>query len=435
MKRNLFRVIVILAAITSVVTACVRDDFRYDGRPDNLEGYFPVSPIQKGHKWNLIRTCTNFVNVKGRIPDAVKLQILSGNPFTDSNVEVFAEVPTTSNISRQVYYDAPMAQRTIYIGVLDKKGKYLRMTMATPFMETIELDSKVPTGTANAVIPQRIFYCFVADYPNPSKTWDYNDVVMSVTKEILDDNTTVALHVSLEAVGYLTQIGAAIRLVGYPYDQYKDIISKEEGATFLRYPERERLFISKDEWQDVGKSLTNEVVINLFDDAHLAMYHLETDGTVPRYYFNTMENPIPSKNNGAVQPAVEVTYYLKFGDEYMARSLSLNDLDPFIVVQYGTAGENFWEVHTYPYKHAEVLYPYYNGASQSYNDDFSWALAVPYAKFRYPLEDVTIGAYKKSIVSGAYQELGHSFGEWILNENNAQDWYLYPADGAVYIKH
>lgn len=429
MKRDLLKLILIVAAITSAVTACVRNDFRYYGYEDQLEGYFPVDSIEKGHTWNLIRTCTNFV--KGHVSDAVKLQILSGNPFADSNVEVFAEVPTTSNISRQVYYVAPMAQSTIYVAVLDKNGKYLRMTMATPFMDTIELDSKVPTGTAKAVIPQKIFYCFVADYPNPSETWDYNDVVMSVTKEILDDNTTVALHVSLDAVGYLTQIGAAIRLVGYSYDQYKDIISKEEGATFLRYPERERKFISKDEWQDIGKSLTNEVVINLFDDAHLAMYKLAEDGSVYRRYFNTIANP-SSTNQGAIQPAVTVTYYLKFSDEFVARSFSLNDLDPFIVVQYGTSGENFWEVHTYPYKLAEVLYPYYNGASQSYNNGFSWALAIPYVKFRYPLEGTTIGEYKKNIISGAYQEKGHSFGEWILNHNNAQDWYLYPAAGAVY---
>lgn len=429
MKKNLFNLILIVAAITSAVTACVRNDFRYYGYEDQLEGYFPVDSIENGHKWNLIKTCTSFV--KGKVADAAMLQVLSDNPFTTSNVEVFAEAPTTSNISRQVYYVAPEAQSTIYVAVLDKNGKYLRMTKATPSQGTIEIDSNVPTGTAKAVIPQKIFYCFVADYPNPSETWDYNDVVMSVTKEILDDKTTVALHVSLDAVGYLKQIGAAIRLVGYSYNQYKDIISKEEGATFLRYPERERKFISKDEWQDVGKSLTNEVVINLFDDAHLAMYKLAEDGSVYRRYFNTIANP-SSTNQGAIQPAVTVTYYLKFSDEFVARSFSLNDLDPFIVVQYGTTGENYWEVHTYPYKLAEVLYPYYNGASQSYNNGFSWALAIPYAKFRYPLEGTTIGELKKNIISGAYQELGHSFGEWILNHNNAQDWYLYPADGAIY---
>ena len=43
-----------------------------------------------------------------------------------------------------------------------------------------------------------------------------------------------------------------------------------------------------------------------------------------------------------------------------------------------------------------------------------------------------IGEYKNTIVTGAYQESGHSFGEWILDRTKAKEWYLYPADGAVY---
>ena len=144
-----------------------------------------------------------------------------------------------------------------------------------------------------------------------------------------------------------------------------------------------------------------------------------------------MENPSAS-NNGATQPAQTVTYYLDFGDENIARRFQLTEVDPFILVQYGTAGSNIWEVHSYPYKLTEVIYGYYNGAAQSYNNGFSWAVVVPDGNFRYPLEGQPIGMRKNSIVSGAYQTAGHSFGEWILDQDDAQDWYLYPADGAVY---
>lgn len=424
MKKNLFRSILILAAIASAVTACVRDKFQYSGYEDQLEGYFPVDSIQKGHKWNLIKSCTNFV--KGKVPDAAMLQILSDDPFATSNVEVFAEVSTSSNISRQVYYIAPEAQSTIYVAVLDKDGKYLRMTKASTSKENIEIDSKVPTGTLNSVIPQEISYCYVANYPNPSDSWDYNDVVLTLKKRQTSE-TTVEVDVTLKAVGYLQQIGAAVRWVGKNYNDLKAKVERKEGTNLMDDPDRSRLFFSG-EWTDFQKSRSGEFVINLFDDAHAAIYQ-SPDGTVVRRYFNTM------KENGSTSgkaSAKTVTYIFTFNSEYDARLFSLTELDPFILVRYGTSGDNFWEVHTYPYKLSEVLFPYYNGAAQSYDNGFSWALAIPSEKFRYPVEGMAIGELKKGIVAGAYQEKGHAFGEWILNEDDAQDWYLYPADGAVY---
>jgi LruC domain-containing protein len=137
-------------------------------------------------------------------------------------------------------------------------------------------------------------------------------------------------------------------------------------------------------------------------------------------------------NTGAKATPKTVTYTFTFDNEVEARNFSLTELDPFIIVRYGTTGENFWEVHTYPYKLSEVLFPYYNGAARSYDNGFSWVVTVPYSKYRYPLEGIAIGEYKKDIITGAYQTNGHSFGEWVLNPNDAQDWFLYPADGAIY---
>lgn len=424
MKKNLFRTVFIILAVASAVSACVRDTFRYYGYEDQLEGIFPVDSIESGHTWTLTNTYSSFVR---GVNGASKLQILSGNPFNATDVEILAEASTTSGEGRQLNYVLPQAKSQIYAAALDADGNYMRIVSASANQDAINLGSTVPTGTPNSVSLQRIFYCFEAEYPNPGD-WDYNDVVLSVTKEInANDNEVVDLHVTLHAVGYLSQIAAAIRLVGYQNSQVT--ISRDEASTFVREPDRERVLIPQTETQLEG--LTGHAVINLFDDAHLAMYHLLSDGTVGRYYFNTIENP-NNTNGGAVQPAVTVTYHIDFKDAYQARNFTLAEIDPFIVVQYGTSGSNYWEVHTHPYKLTEILYNYYNGAAQSYNNGFSWALAIPYAKFRYPLEGQTIGERKNTIVAGAYQESGHSFGEWILNHTRAQDWYLYPADGAVY---
>lgn len=424
MRKKVFYTLLIIAAIASFISGCVRDDFRYYGYEDQLKGYFPVDSIEANHPWTLTSTCTSFVS--GRVSGAAKIQILSGDPFHETDVEVLAETSTSSNISKQMKYVAPQAKSRIYAAALDADGNYLRLVSAA-LSANIELDSTEPTGTPNATTPQRIYYCFEAEYPN-SGDWDYNDIVLSVTKEVTADNpNVVALHVTLHAVGYLSQIAAALRLVGYQSSDVK--VTQDETSTFVREPDRERTVIKQKDL--IMEGLTGDLVINLFDDAHLAMFHLASDGSVYRRYFNTLENP-SSSNYGATQPAVTVTYYLEFGDEYQARNFTLDEIDPFIVVQYGQTGDNFWEVHTYPYKLAEVIYNYYNGAAQSYNNGFSWALTIPYDGFRWTLETQPVGMLKNTIVSGAYQESGHSFGEWTLDHTQAQDWYEYPANGAVY---
>ena len=424
MKKGIYTTLFIIVALASAISSCVRDKFRYSGYEDQLEGYFPVDSIQKGHTWNLMKSCTNFV--KGNVPNATRLLILSDDPLEKSNVEVFAEVPTSSNISRQVYYVAPKAQSTIYVAVLNADGMYLRLMKSSTSKETIELDSKVPTGVIHNIIAQEISYCYVANYPNPGDSWDYNDVVLTLKKRRTSD-TTVEVDVTLKAVGFLQQIGAAVRWVGKQYDDVKDMVERDEETNLMDDPDRARLYFSG-EWKDFQKSRSGEFVINLFDDAHAAIYQ-SPDGTVVRRYFNTMKE---NGSTSAKASAKTATYIFTFNSEYDARLFSLSELDPFIIVRYGTSGDNFWEVHTYPYKLDEVLYPYYNGAAQSYDNGFSWALAIPSAKFRYPVEGMAIGELKKDIVAGAYQEKGHAFGEWILNEDDAQDWYLYPADGAVY---
>lgn len=426
MKKNLVRTLFIICAVGALTTSCIRDKFKYYGYEDQLEGYFPVDSIERGHTWTLTTAATT--GVSGIPNGAERVVLLSGNPFSESGVEVLGEVYTSSLAGQyaNIEYVSDPTLSTVYAAALDKDGKYLAIGSAKVNNE-IKLTTTVPTTQANAITPQAFRYCFEADYPNPGD-WDYNDVVMTIEKEIApDDHDVVLLHVTLDAVGFAKQIGAAVRLMGYAND--KVTITEDDNSSFIRYPDRERALLKQKELQFAA--INGNATIGLFDDAHLVMYPLAADGSVYRRYFNTVENPSAS-NNGATQPAQTVTYYLDFGDENIARRFQLTEVDPFILVQYGTAGSNIWEVHSYPYKLTEVIYGYYNGAAQSYNNGFSWAVVVPDGNFRYPLEGQPIGMRKNSIVSGAYQTAGHSFGEWILDQDDAQDWYLYPADGAVY---
>ena len=431
MRKNVLYTLFILLATAIISSSCIRNDFDYYGYEDQLEGTFPVDQIDESHNWSLTSVTNTFI--KGNVADANKLLILSGNPFAETNVEILAESFTTSLISKNMTYLAPSHISSVYVAVLDRYGNYVSLTKGKIGGE-INLDNTIPTGTPRVVVPQKLVYGFEADYPNPGD-WDYNDVVISMTKELTGE-TTVDVHVTLNAVGWIgtsstpAQIGAAIRWVDRRYDQVRDKVERNQESTFMNAPEHPRKYFSG-EWTDFQKSLNGEFVINLFDDAHLAMFHLASDGTVYRRFFNTIEDA-NSTNNGAKQPAKTVTYTFTFENEFDARNFTLAELDPFIIVQYGTAGENFWEVHTNPYKLTEILFKYYNGAATSYNNGFAWALAIPYTKFRWPLEGEPIGMRKNSLVSGAYQTNGHSFGEWILDQTQARDWYKYPAEGAVY---
>ena len=120
MKQNLVKAIFAMIVIAGALSACVKDKFRYYGYEDQLEGSFPVDYIDPGHDWTLTTLTNTFI--KGTVPNAKKLLILSGNPFEASNVEILAEAFTSSSISKNMTYLAPSHISSIYVAVLDEDG-------------------------------------------------------------------------------------------------------------------------------------------------------------------------------------------------------------------------------------------------------------------------------------------------------------------------
>ena len=123
MKQRLVKTVFLMIVIAGALSACVRDKFQYYGYEDQLEGYFPVDYVDPSHDW----TSTSLTNtfIKGNVSNAYKLLILSGNPFTESNVEILAEAFTSSSISKNMTYLAPAHISSVYVAVLDEDGKYL----------------------------------------------------------------------------------------------------------------------------------------------------------------------------------------------------------------------------------------------------------------------------------------------------------------------
>ena len=70
--------------------------------------------------------------------------------------------------------------------------------------------------------------------------------------------------------------------------------------------------------------------------------------------------------------------------------------------------------------------------------DLPWALLVPTADFKYPLEGVQLGFRKRTDTGvvfndGAYATSGHSFGGWVEDSQSDLDWYNYPDKNKVWL--
>ena len=150
------------------------------------------------------------------------------------------------------------------------------------------------------------------------------------------------------------------------------------------------------------------------------------NGVLTRYNVNVTRQE--NETNKKVDP-VKRTYIINFKETSNATSMLQNvltdNLDPFIVVPYNS---NYWETHTYQDRLAMVLYEYHDQTAIR----ITWALCVPSGTFRWPLEGLLIGSYKNGILTGAYREFSHSFGEWAAKKENSRDWFDYPTDSEVY---
>lgn len=273
-------------------------------------------------------------------------------------------------------------------------------------------------------------YCFEDNFPQVGD-YDFNDVVVTLTPIV--NGRTVKLKVSLDAVGASEQVACAIRISGL---KASDIVSyNREGNLDANFPGVCTKIIRTSEIlvPDNMKYYTNDVVLNVFSNAHWAMNpEYASNGSVLNWFYNTVErnNALAEKKND-VAPAV-LNYTFELASEEAAARFTQDYLDVFIIESYNGG---FWEVHTMPFKTTEVLNDYASGDKSQYSDNFPWAICVPGNDFKYPIEWQTIGTTnitRSESIGGAYQTRGHSFVEWAQDHTQATDWYMYPTKNLVY---
>jgi LruC domain-containing protein len=222
-------------------------------------------------------------------------------------------------------------------------------------------------------------------------------------------------------------MAAAIRLIGYNYDDIESV-TIEEGRTFDGSFDQRRVFIEDADLLLRGRN--NEAVINLFEDAHYALSprlnSQDRGGGTVRMFYNTSRNP-DGTNSLQIAPK-SLTYVIKFRNPRILQNFTLETLDPFAMEDFNSGK---WEVHLGPYKEAQVMYDLGDNETASINR-MVWALKIPSGDFKYPIEKQSLGLYKNGVLTGAYMMMDHSYGQWIADHTSSIDWFLYPTVGLVY---
>jgi len=407
-----------------LMASCNRDMFNEADYNTLVETVQPVKNIQASHTWQL--ASTHYITVEPRAYKASmkRLQILSANPARGQGADILGDYLLTGSDREYVAFTAPTILTQFYAALIDEAGTYT----VTPFKASdrnIAFDS--PTDVRAAVDEKKtglqVFsYCFEDEMPQPGD-YDYNDVVLRISQERTATNQ-ITLNVTLAAVGSLAQVAAAIRLVGYNFEDIERVTtvddeSFDEGIRKSAVP-----FINSTDL--LMSSISGEAVINLFEDAHVATgaYGYTSEGYIPRYKYNVSKTT--SEEYEMVSPRT-VSYVITFKNPTLLDYFTLATLDPFVIVEYN--GILMEEHAVYEYRNYTVLHDYSQPTSAVI---LPWALVVPTGSFRYPLDGINIGFANDDALFGAYMTNNHSFGQWASNSTTSCDWYNYPTSNMVY---
>ena len=421
-----------VAAIVVATNSCTSHDlFDQQVTQSISDSLSPVDSLDRNHNWLLTKTRSITVEANANV-NAQWLKILTDDPRLSEDAEVATQVMITEGQKTyNMSFCFPSIVTTLYAALIDDQGLYT-VTAFSP--EDRKVDFSKPLYTKQNILytpqPQTFVYCYEEEMPDFLKVdFDFNDIILNISYERTGERE-IRFHVELAAVGTDRQVGAAIRLKNFKYDEIESVTTVG-GASFnvntsgQDIPDQ-ILVVHKDRTPLLMSNTENkEAVINLFCDAHWATGDLLTEnfGLIQRKRYN-----VGRGTDFQTMVPREVTYIVTFKEKTGLEYLNFDLIDPFIIKEYNGG---IFEVHQFANRNDWVLQEYKIADIVK----LPWALTIPYKKFRHTLEGVNIGFKKKGVQSfGAYGRIGHSFGEWSMNSNQAQDWYLneYASESQVY---
>lgn len=426
MKDNKWHIWVVLCCMI-MASGCVRNQFDQQRYEEIVEEESPTPNVDENHDWMMSTIMTLVVDPSG-VDNINLVRIFTDNPAETDFAEVVDEAYSSGDNKIVMNISYPIRLETLYAAAVDSEDYYTIVSFnpnsssSINFANPIVKHQKMPYH----YLYQTYEYLYEEEYPQPGD-YDFNDVVLRISMERSSD-IQLRFNVQLAAVGGTKQMGAAIRLAGYKYNEIESVKTVDNASFDItgvgELPDMYRTMIQDKSL--LQQSMNGEAVLNLFADAHWATGDriISDNGSIRRKRYNVSYEK--SDDYGTFYPR-EITYIVTFKNGVDISSLTLDGLDPFIIEEYNG---NKYEVHTHHYAKAQVLYP--NPSSDAHN--LPWAFCIPYDKFYWPLHDVAIGfqAKSKRYSYGAYPYLGRSFGEWAADRTKCLDWYLYPDKYEVY---
>ncbi len=421
MKKS-YGILLMLIAGTMMLESCKKEVFDQDIYNKIISMAFPIDPIDSTQTWNLFTLRSITIRVNGNVENMDKVQVLNYNPDDDSKAEIMAEfaAPEEGN-SYTMLFAAPETQTIFYAAIKTTDKKYFIVPFTTADTQ-VSFNSMESVSYTGDLAYQAFTYCFEEDFPEPGD-YDFNDCVMRISLQPGDKTNQMKMNVTLTATGAAWPIAGAVRIKNFNHNQIESVEIADGKAFDDGYPLTLRAI---PDGSTLQSGQNGEPVIRLFEDAMWCLAHNDPDdaGKLTRYKINVSreENDTFKKYN-----SITKTFIITFKESVagMIQNFTLGNLDPFIITAYNG---NYWETHVYEDRLAKVLYDYYFQASIH----ITWGLCIPTGTFKWPLEGLLIGTYKNGVLTGAYREFNHSFGQWAAQKDQSKDWFLYPTNTEVY---
>ena len=412
-----------------LLTSCSKDVFNEDDYNRIIDEASPVDSVDANHNWELTQDFTYVVKADVNV-GAKTVLLLSDNPLTELNSEVMAQSAIEDGGQVTLKATVPTRYSWLYAALVDANGLYTVMN----FPVTSEVVSFANLATANMQQPlkaqleqQKLVYCFEEEMPEPGD-FDYNDLVLLLSREIVNSRH-LKIEVELAAVGGSKQLAAGLRLVGYQAEDI-DSVTIEGGGSFDLGGHNYNVPLEKmatPMWNSnnlLQAGRNGEAVLYLFEDAHWAMGEdLDVFNQIfqrKKYNVSKVEG-----DNMMILPTRTEIYHVYFKEGKSVDNFTAGMFDPFILSPYYTM---LWEVHCFRDREAQLTREY----TLTKSKNLPWALMIPYASFRYPLEGVNIGYSRKGFLFGAYMNKGCSFGEWAMDRTKCLDWYTSPTYNQIF---
>ena len=412
-----------------LLTSCSKNVFNEDDYNRIIDEASPIDSVDANHNWELTQDFTYLVKADANV-GAKSVLFLSDNPLTAINSEVMAQSAIEDGGQVTLKATVPTRYSWLYAALVDANGLYTVVSFPVSSevisFEHVASGSKQKSRRAQ-LEQQKLVYCFEEEMPEPGD-YDYNDLVLRLSREIVNSRH-MKIEVELAAVGGSKQLAAGLRLVGYQAEDI-DSVTIEGGGSFDLGGHKYNVPLEKmaspmwDSNSLLQAGRNGEAVLYLFEDAHWAMGE---DLDVVNQIFQRKKYNVSKGESSTmvILPTRTEIYHVYFKEGKNVDNFTASMFDPFILSPFYAM---IWEVHCFRDREAQLTREYTLAKSKN----LPWALMIPYASFRYPLEGVNIGFSKQGALFGAYMNKGCSFGEWAKDHTKCLDWYTSPTYNQIF---